>query len=900
MDNDTRVPLVPVVSSNYDGTNSIDYSNVRNSPGLSRGSSIPSHLGSSIPTVPNSLIPVATEPSRSNSRTPSSSSQTGISLRLPNIAGGSTIAGGVGGSITVSGSTVSGGGRVSSPHSVTGRPVTTPVNLQRSSPPQNNTVTIPTTFSNVSRSPVNTTGRSGNRSNGQNGPSGTPRTTSATSARDSSTVTIPEYRNTPRTSHTSQATNLSTRQVNETSRSAAPLIRSENIVPIKERPFSPRDETEIMVHGVPVPRETIVPIPLETDSDGSSDEDSREGENGSETEYDQFVHLTSRSPSNFPNFPNFDGTTVDTTDVEDVEDIETGLSQLNQLSQPFPSNNNDVIIRASSPVAQLIIPSLPTTVPVFLPITSDPANQPLINPAPPTNSIVNNDVRTATIHPVSRPPRTRGRQPIPVTAQPTPITSQPTPVTSHPIRTVAPDSFIQSTTPLTGIARISPQPIPRPNLQVSPQAVVTPQPTRVPTSPNYFTSNNPVTVRQPIPITNISEQPKRLTPPPISQSAVSQSGLKQPQISNLPPLLTPSQSFLQPPALKQSTVSDNTLRNPEVVSTVDSIATTATTATVPGLRQVVPDTRLPSNLLIDDTKPLPQAPSQTPSQALPQTSLPTPSPLPVLPPPNVPNYSIMTREEQAQHRANFRMRFGILRDAWPSYHIPDVPDELPLEQVHAQYDIYVRHIHISRDADRYKVYLVILWLLIELFCIKIGLNIGGYTTLQMRSMSKYDTLLIELGESNYRTSGGIAAEQSTWPVEARILFTSLVSAVAFIIIKMLASYTGETMATSIMDVLTSYLTGTPPQPGQILFGGPSQPSVAGFAGIPGAQSGPPPGGAPLPQMTSPMGGMDVPGLLANLGSMFLRNQQPLAGNAPTSQSVPSAPATPRYKPAYED
>ena len=867
MDNDTRVPLVPVVSSNYDGTNSIDYSNVRNSPGLSRGLSIPSHLGSFIPTVPSSLIPVATEQPRSSSRTPSSSSQTGISLRLPNIAGGGstssysgTVSGGGGGSTNSYSGTVSGGGVVSSPRSVSGRPVTTPVNLQRSSPSQNNAVTIPTSFSNVSRSPVNTTGRLGNRSNGSSG------TTRANLARDSSTVTTPEYRHTPRT------TNMSTQQVNDPSHSAAPLIRSENIIPIKERPFSPRDETEITIHGVPVPRETIAPIPLETDSDGSSDEDSQESSSG--TEYDQFVHITSRTPV-------FNDTTVDTTDVEDIE---TGS---NQLTQPFPSSNNDMIIRASSPVAQVIIPSLPTSVPVFLPITSEPVNQPLINPAPPTNSVTHNDVRTATVHPVSHPPRARGRQPIPVTSQPTPITSQPTPITSQPIRnTVAPDSFIQSTTPLTGISRSNPQPISRP----SPQAVVTPQPLRVPTSPNYFTPNNPVTVRQPIPITNIPEQPKRLTPPAINQSDPSQTSLKQAQISNLPPLLTPSQSFLQPPTLKQPTISDNTFRNPQAVITTESIATTATTATVPNLRQSIPDTRLPSNLLIDDTKPLPQAIPHV----LPQTTLPAPSPLPVLPPPNVPNYSVMTREEQAQHRANFRMRFGILRDAWPSYHIPDVPDELPLEQVHAQYDIYVRHIHISRDADRYKVYLVILWLLIELFCIKIGLNIGGYTTLQMRSMSKYDTLLIELGESNYRTSGGIAAEQSSWPVEARILFTSLVSAVAFIIIKMLASYTGETMATSIMDVLTSYLTGTPPQPGQILFGGPSQPSVAGVS------SGPPPGGAPLPQMTSPMGGMDVPGLLANLGSMFLRNQQPLAGNAPTSQSVPSAPTTPRYLPAYSE
>ena len=276
----------------------------------------------------------------------------------------------------------------------------------------------------------------------------------------------------------------------------------------------------------------------------------------------------------------------------------------------------------------------------------------------------------------------------------------------------------------------------------------------------------------------------------------------------------------------------------------------------------------------------------------------------VLPAPIVPNYSSMTPEEQAQHRANFRTRFGILRNAWPNYHIPDVPDDVPLEQVHAQYDIYVRHIHISQDVDQYKVYLVIMWLLIELFCTKIGLNIGGYTVAQMRSMNKYERLLIELGENSYKSSvaaGGVGA-QSSWPVEVRIFFMALVNAVTFIIIKMLAGYIGEGMATTIVDGLSSYLSGAPPQPGQVLFGGPQGSAPDGRP----QPQGPLPGGQPVPEMSGPFGGLDVTSLIANLGSMFIRGQGPGAAAAPPAQPspspsvIPQGPTTPRFRPAYEE
>jgi hypothetical protein len=235
----------------------------------------------------------------------------------------------------------------------------------------------------------------------------------------------------------------------------------------------------------------------------------------------------------------------------------------------------------------------------------------------------------------------------------------------------------------------------------------------------------------------------------------------------------------------------------------------------------------------------------------------------------------MSAVEQAQHRATFRTRFGILRTAWPRYHIPDFPDTLPLEQIHRQYQVYVRHIHVGQEADQYKVYLVIAWLIFEFIMSKMGLNAGGFTVVQMRSMNRYDRLLIELGEENYSSKG---EEKSPWPVWARILFMSLVNLAAFVVIKMLSGYIGEGMATTIVDTLSSYLSGTPAQPGEVLFGGQST-------------------GAPTPN-PNPLPGVDIPSLIGNLGSMFLRNT---TSNAPTPAATATTPAgAPRFRPAYDE
>ena len=167
---------------------------------------------------------------------------------------------------------------------------------------------------------------------------------------------------------------------------------------------------------------------------------------------------------------------------------------------------------------------------------------------------------------------------------------------------------------------------------------------------------------------------------------------------------------------------------------------------------------------------------------------------PVLNVPQIPDYNSMAPIEQAQWREEFRVKFGLLRSAFRDFSIPAIDPEEPLEMVHARYERYIRHIHISGAADSYRTYLILMFLVIELLATRVlGLPCNGYTMAQMRSMSKYEQLLIQLGEKWYVPGG------SDWPVEYRIVFLALFNALIFMGMKYLSQYVGEGAAESIIN-----------------------------------------------------------------------------------------------------
>jgi len=168
-------------------------------------------------------------------------------------------------------------------------------------------------------------------------------------------------------------------------------------------------------------------------------------------------------------------------------------------------------------------------------------------------------------------------------------------------------------------------------------------------------------------------------------------------------------------------------------------------------------------------------------------------PVAQLPEQNLPDYNAMPHEKQAQHYADFVTKFGILRSSWPSMGIPDLNNNMSLREIHAMYNTYVRQIHIHKNVDDYRNYMIALWWILELLGNKAGLSISGYAQSQMNSMSKYERLLIELGENKYKetaaVSGGLV-QPSQWPVELRLLGVALMQALIFVIVRTCASYLG--------------------------------------------------------------------------------------------------------------
>jgi hypothetical protein len=277
----------------------------------------------------------------------------------------------------------------------------------------------------------------------------------------------------------------------------------------------------------------------------------------------------------------------------------------------------------------------------------------------------------------------------------------------------------------------------------------------------------------------------------------------------------------------------------------------------------------------------------------------------MVPVPNlvIPDYTALPAVEQAQHRANFQMRFSIIQNDWPHMGIVSPSNDMSLEQIHGMYEMYVRHILISQDTDSYKIYMVLGWLLIEAGCAYVGLNIKGYTLMQMQCMNRYERLLVELGESKYLAVGGSAGYQSTWPVELRILFISLVNAVVFIVLKLLSNYLGanDQQIKSLMDTATSYMAGTQPSihtdPSTNLTALPSEVSA-----VPAA------GGGIIDMIQGFFNGGDGINRLATMGSALINGT---GSNRQVPQSTPSAAAvpvavpvmgatTPRFRAAYDE
>lgn len=163
------------------------------------------------------------------------------------------------------------------------------------------------------------------------------------------------------------------------------------------------------------------------------------------------------------------------------------------------------------------------------------------------------------------------------------------------------------------------------------------------------------------------------------------------------------------------------------------------------------------------------------------------------------------RFEGAKRRADYVVKFGILRDAYPSMNIPEPSAEQSIEEIEVVYQEYVKRIHIDSSVEQNKVYLLILWLIIEIVGTTFTkLPMANYTLNQFQYIPKYQTLLIELGERSYSSSLGTG-----WPIEVRILGMAAFNAIIFVLVQLMANKMGgsaDGMADTLRETILSFLT----------------------------------------------------------------------------------------------
>ncbi len=260
-----------------------------------------------------------------------------------------------------------------------------------------------------------------------------------------------------------------------------------------------------------------------------------------------------------------------------------------------------------------------------------------------------------------------------------------------------------------------------------------------------------------------------------------------------------------------------------------------------------------------------------------------------------PDYSKFSDEKKSKYMDQFAEKFRILKNAFPSWNIPEeIPEDWDISQTHDEYEKYVKKIVVSQNCGEWKTYLIVIFLAMEAFCIKIcGLDMGGFTMAQLRMMNKYEELLVELGEKYY--AGGI----SNWPIEVRILILAGFNCIVFLAVRYLVKWLGcdDNSGKQIQDFINNSLSGN----SSVLSK--SKTDEMGITEVP-ISSGNSEGGGNMGGIGDILGGLgslftggngkegggDITNFIATVGSNLTSNLSPGGGLKPGGSSPIAKPA----------
>lgn len=135
--------------------------------------------------------------------------------------------------------------------------------------------------------------------------------------------------------------------------------------------------------------------------------------------------------------------------------------------------------------------------------------------------------------------------------------------------------------------------------------------------------------------------------------------------------------------------------------------------------------------------------------------------------------------DDVKRKRELLFRFDILKKSYKEANIPEFTEFTDIQTMENVYEDTVRKVGLDSKVEGYKKFLTMGFFGIEfLFTNLLKVDMTGFAKQQLASMNTYDRILIELGEKAM-----LDKTKSQWPAEIRLMFTILMNAVIFLLMK---------------------------------------------------------------------------------------------------------------------
>ena len=165
-----------------------------------------------------------------------------------------------------------------------------------------------------------------------------------------------------------------------------------------------------------------------------------------------------------------------------------------------------------------------------------------------------------------------------------------------------------------------------------------------------------------------------------------------------------------------------------------------------------------------------------------------------------PYAGLSPEEREEKEKEEYVWRFRILKRKYRNKNIEEFNEHSDLSTMKKTYDRTVKELYLDDTVESYRGYLCIgFWGLEFVFTNFLGIDMNGFANNQIKMMTKYDRMLVELGEKSYSQWG------MKLPVEVRLLGMIIIQGLLFYLGKVIAVKCGS----DVNEIFQS-LSGSPP------------------------------------------------------------------------------------------